>query len=383
MPQCQLYVWQKSNWPDFRVDRAALMQPLGACRYRQGAVMARLRALGMEDRDQARAEMVVQEALETSAIEGQQLDPDSVRSSVARRLGLPTAGLPQQEDARAAGIVDVLLDATRNMNHSLTASRICGWHNALFPTGYSGLNPIRSGCWRDDRNGPMQVVSGPIGRERVHYEAPPANGIDEEMSRFLAWWQNSRDLEDGLLRAGWAHQWFVAIHPFEDGNGRIARALVDMALAQDEHSSTRYYSLSRQIMADRDAYYDVLEATNLGDGDITLWLDWFLRCLRQALERTERLLENVAAKARFWNRFADTNLTFRQKKAINRLLEAGPGGFEGGLTNRKYAGMNHASRATAQRELADLVNKGLLRRNPGGGRSASYDFEWQCIELPD
>lgn len=342
--------------------------------------MARLRELGLETGEQTHAELTIREALGTSAIEGERLDPESVRSSVARRLGLSTAGLSGREDARAAGIVDVLLDATFHFDDPLNEERLWGWHAALFPTGYSGLHPIRAACWRDDRNGPMRVVSGPLGRERVHYEAPPANRIPAEMDGFFDWWHHSRDRDDGLLRAGTAHLWFVLVHPFEDGNGRIARALVDMALAQDERSATRYYSLSSQIMAGRDAYYDVLEATGKSDGDITVWLDWFLGCLRQALDRTERLLDNVARKARFWQRHAQIHLTARQKKALNRLLEAGPGEFVGGLSNRKYAGLGHTSRATAQRELADLVRKGILRRNPGGGRSTSYDLVWERIE---
>ena len=379
MPQVRSYIWQKAGWPNFRWDGNVLLPLLGECRYRQGALMARLRELGLEARQQTQAAVMTREALQTAAIEGERLDPESVRSSVARRLGLPTAGLTRQADARAAGLVDVLLDATHRFDLALTGQRLWGWHAGLFPTGYSGIHPIRPGRWREDTNGPMRVVSGPLGHERVHYEAPPASRVAVEMDLFLKWWHLSRGRDDGLLRAAAAHQWFVAIHPFEDGNGRIARALVDMALSQDANSPTRFYSLSSQIMADRDAYYDVLETTNSGDLDITVWIGWFLKCLGQALDRSSRLLDNVAVKARFWQRHAHIELTARQKKALNRLLEAGPGGFEGGLTNRKFASLAHTSRATAQRELAELVKKGLLRRNPGGGRSISYDLVWEPV----
>jgi Fic family protein len=267
------------------------------------------------------------------------------------------------------------------MNHEreLTGDRLFGWHAALFPTGYSGLHKIRVAGWRNDREGPMRVVSGPLGREKIHYEAMPAEKLEVEMKRFFGWWERSRTEMDGILRAGVAHQWFVAVHPFEDGNGRIARTLTDMALAQDENLSTRFYSLSSQIMTERDEYYRVLERTNKGDGDITAWLKWFLECMSRAIIRSNALLSNVMQKVRFWKRFAQTELNDRQCKAINRLLEAGPDGFEGGMTNRKYAGMTQVSRATAQRELANLVGKGILRPNPGGGRSASYDLVWDDI----
>lgn len=223
----------------------------------------------------------------------------------------------------------------------------------------------------------MRVVSGHIGRERIHYEAPPAERVDKEMDRFFSWWGVSRHELDGLLRAAVAHLWFVAVHPFEDGNGRIARTLTEMALAQDENMAVRYYSLSAQIMAERESYYAVLDRTNKGDGDITEWMSWFLAAMFKALLRSNELLTNVLKKSRFWQRHVQTELNERQRKAINRLLEAGPEGFEGGLTNRKYAGLAHVSRATAQRELAALVERGVLRANPGGGRSASYDLRWE------
>ncbi|MGD9137635.1 MAG: Fic family protein, partial [Desulfobacterales bacterium] len=336
-------------------------------------------------RQQARAEVLIEETLKTSEIEGVLLDARAVRSSVARRLGLPAAGLPEVNSPLADGVVEILLDATQKHAEKLTAERLFGWHAALFPTGYSGIHKIRVAAWRDDRKGPMQVVSGPIGREKVHYQAPPARRLNEEMKRFFSWWDKSRNEMDGILRAGVSHLWFAAVHPFDDGNGRIARTITDMALAQDENLATRCYSLSSQIMADRSAYYDILECVNKGDGDITQWLKWFLECVSLAIVSSNRLLSNVMQKARFWKHYAQTELNHRQRKALNRLLDDGRGGFEGGLTNRKYAGMTHVSRATAQRELADLVKKGILRPNPGGGRSASYDLVWNefCSDRED
>ena len=373
------YIWQDPAWPDLKWEIAALVKYLGDCRFQQGSLLTQMRELGFEIQQQARAEVLVAEALKTSEIEGEHLDPNAVRSSVARRLGLPMAGLPAISNQQADGVVEILMDATMNHEKALTADRLFGWHAALFPTGYSGIHQIRVAAWRDDRKGPMRVVSGPTGREKVHYVGPPADRLKSEMKKFFHWWEKSRNEVDGILRAGIAHLWFVAVHPFDDGNGRIARTLTDMALAQDENLSTRFYSLSSQIMLEREVYYEVLEHTNRGNVDITEWLQWFLECMSRAIQRSNELLSNIMQKARFWKRHVQTALNDRQRKAINRLLEAGPGGFEGGLTNRKYAGMTHISRATAQRELADLVTKGILRPNPGKGRSASYDLVWDDI----
>jgi Fic family protein len=373
------YIWQNPAWPDLKWEIAALVKYLGDCRFQQGSLLTQMRELGFEIQQQARAEILVAEALKTSEIEGERLDPDAVRSSVARRLGLPMAGLPAISNQQADGLVEILMDATMNHEKALTADRLFGWHAALFPTGYSGIHQIRVADWRDDREGPMRVVSGPIGREKVHYVGPPADQLKSEMKKFFHWWEKSRNEVDGILRAGVAHLWFVAVHPFDDGNGRIARTLTDMALAQDENLSTRFYSLSSQIMLEREVYYEVLEHTNKGNVDITEWLQWFLQCMSRAIQRSNELLSNIMQKARFWKRHVQTDLSDRQRKAINRLLEAGPGGFEGGLTNRKYAGITHISRATAQRELADLVTKGILRPNPAKGRSASYDLVWDDI----
>ncbi len=376
MTQKLKYIWQQSSWPEFRWDNETLLKILGISRFQQGSLLTQMKDLGFDIRQQARAEVLIEEALKTSEIEGERLDPKAVRSSVARRLGLPTAGMVSTKNQQADGVVQILLDATQNFKQVLTPERLFGWHAALFPTGYSGLHKIQVASWRDDRNGPMNVVSGPVGREKIHYEAPPAERLLNEMNHFFCWWEESRKEMDGFIRAGMAHLWFVAVHPFEDGNGRIARALTEMALAQDENLSTRYYSLSAQIMAEREDYYRILERTNNGDGNITDWIKWFLECMSRAILSSNELLSNVMLKARFWKHYAQTKFKERQSKVLNRLLDAGRGGFEGGLTNRKYAGMTHVSRATAQRELADLVQKGVLRPNPGRGRSTSYDICW-------
>lgn len=374
------YIWQQSLWPNFQWSHEALLGPLGNCRFQQGALLAQMKELELDLKTQARAEILTQEVMKTSEIEGERLNPDAVRSSVARRLGLPIAGLSSARDRQADGVVDILLDATLNYEKKLTEERLFGWHASLFPTGYSGLNKIRVAAWRDDRNGPMRVVSGPISREKIHYEAPPAERLAAEMNRFIYWWETSHHEMDGLLRAAVGHLQFVAIHPFEDGNGRIARTLTEMALAQDEKLSARYYSLSAQIMTEREAYYQILDHTNKGDGDITEWIKWFLDCMVRAILESGKLLANVMRKARFWQLYAQTGLKERQGKIINRLLEAGPGGFEGGLTNRKYAALGHVSKATAQRELADLVQRGILCLSPSRGRSTSYDLFWATLD---
>jgi Fic family protein len=379
MTQDTKYIWQKTAFSNLYWDNASLMKPLGACRFQQGSLLAQMRELGLEVRQQARAEVLIEEALKTSEIEGEHLDPNAVRSSVARRLGLPTAGIPDVRNKHADGVVEILLEATQGFDNELTIERLFGWHAALFPTGYSGLHKILVAAWRDDREGPMRIVSGPIGREKIHYEAPPADHVAVEMSHFLRWWDTSQKEVDGLLRAAVSHLRFVAVHPFEDGNGRIARTLTDMALAQDEMLATRYYSLSSQIMSDRESYYSVLESTNKRDGDLTEWILWFLDCMSRAIQRSNDLLSTIMQKSRFWQRHVQIEFNERQRKVINRLLDAGHGGFEGGMTNRKYASMTHVSRATAQRELADLVDKDILRSNPGGGRSASYSLCWESF----
>lgn len=366
------YVWETSQWPRLRWQSDRLLTLLGRVRLEQGKLLSQVADLGFFKGEEAEAEILVEEAVKTAAIEGENLDRGSVRSSVARRLGLPTAGLPPSQ-RHVEGLVEMLLDATRNYSAPLTKERLKGWQAALFPGGYSGMHRIRVGEWRGDE--PMRVVSGPLGRETVHYEAPPGERIEGEVDAFLEWWSASR--MDGVLRAGVAHFRFVTIHPFEDGNGRVARALTDLALAQDERLPARFYSLSSQIMAEREEYYAVLEKTQKGDGDITAWLEWFLGCFGRAIERSAHLMSAALLKSRFWRRHSQTEISERQKKVLNRLLDAGPGGFEGGLTTRKYTGLTRVSRATAYREIADMVEKNLLRPNPGGGRSASYEIAWE------
>mgnify|MGYP001559168551 FL=1 len=366
------YIWQTPSWPEFRWDSAALLRSLGKARQAQGELLAKAAYFELK----AQAEVLTEEVLTTAAIEGEKLNLDSVRSSVARRLGLPTAGLPAVE-RHVDGLVEMLVDATRNHGKPLTASRLKGWQAALFPTGYSGMSKIVVGNWRRGQE-PMHVISGPIGKEKVHYEAPPADRVEGEVKRFLEWFRSSRDELDGLVRSAVAHFRFVTIHPFQDGNGRMARAIADMALAQDENNGCRLYSMSAQIKAERDDYYDVLERTQKGSGDITEWIVWFLECLERAIRRSDTEIQKTMIKARLWQTIADVGLNERQRKVVNLLLEAGPGGFQGGLTNRKYRGITKTTRETAKRDIADLLTKGILVKNTGagGGRSVSYDLVW-------
>ena len=290
-------------------------------------------------------------------------------------MGLPAAGLPPAERA-VDGLVQVLLDATVNHGGPVDGDRLKGWHAALFPTGYSGLRRILVGDWRPASSDPMQVVSGPVGREKVHFEAPPAGRVELEMGRLFAWWRASDSRLDGLIRAALAHLWFVTIHPFDDGNGRIARAIADMALAQDEQTGRRLYSMSGQIARERDDYYDSLQRAQRGSGDVTEWVGWFLGCLERAILCSEEQVSIALLKARFWQKCGEVSLNERQRKVLNRLLDAGPGGFEGGLSTRKYRGLTMTSQATAKRDMGELIAKDILKRNPGGGRSASYDLIW-------
>jgi len=365
------YVWQKNEWPNLTWEPEALLTPLGECRLLQGKLLSKVASLGFHLEHQAQAEILIEETVKTSAIEGEQLDVQSVRSSVARKLGLPSAGLPF--DRRVDDLVSVLIDATQNYDQPLSSERLWGWQAALFPTGYSGMHKIKVGGWRECRE-PMRVLSGPLGREQVHFEAPPAERIEVEIKRFLAWWDHSKGKVEGVIRAAVAHLWFVTIHPFEDGNGRITRALTDMALAQDDKQRVRYYALSAQIMSEREDYYDILEQTQKGSCDVTEWVVWFLGCFGRAIQHSDGLLNGVFSKAEFWRTHAQDKLTERQKKVINRLLDAGPDRFEGGLTTQKFASMTHCSRVTAYRELDQLYEMGILRRL-GQGRAVRYELK--------
>lgn len=364
------YIWQRNEWPGFSWDAEQLLVPLSESRLAQGRLMTRVAGLGLSLELQAQAEILVEETIKTSAIEGEQLDPRSVRSSVARRLGIPTAGLPV--DRRIDDLVSVLMDATQNCDSPLSAERLWGWQAALFPSGYSGMHKIQVGKWREGTE-PMRVISGAVGRERVHYEAPPSIQVPTEMERFLTWWQESHGKVEGIIRAALAHFWFVTVHPFDDGNGRLARALTDLALSQDDRQRVRAYSLSAQIMADREDYYDILERCPKGTCDVTPWLVWFLGCFSRAIRRSEDILDGVFSRSEFWRRYDNLQLTDRQRKVINRLLEEEPGGFEGGLTTKKYASMTHTSKGTAFRELDQLYEWGVLER-VGKGRSVRYEL---------
>jgi Fic family protein len=364
------WIWENPKWPQFTWDAGALSPALAAARRVQGEVAGMAKLLDADADLQAQLEVLTKEGVATSAIEGEKFDPDLLRSSLARRLGLPTAGLPPATRS-ADGLVEVLLDATRNFNEPLQLKQLNSWQAALFPTGRSGLHEIRVGKLRG--KAPMQIVSGPIGRERVHYEAPPRERLSEEMKTFLAWFNNPAKGLDGLLRAGLAHAWFEVIHPYEDGNGRVGRALLDRALAQDENRSTRLYSMSTRLESVRDAYYDALGAFSTGTLDATPWLQWFLVQVEAAARSSEHTVKRVVSKAQYWVRHAGVILNQRQKKALNVLLDAGPQGFVGGMTNKKYASLTKTSPPTAQRDLAELVEKGCLV-SMGAGRSVRYEL---------
>jgi Fic family protein len=306
--------------------------------------------------------------VKSSDIEGETLDLAQVRSSIARRLGIEVAGLVAA-DRKVDGVVEMMLDATRRHGTPLTEARLRTWQASLFPDGRSSLATIRVGAWRDDSKGPMQVVSGPIGRERVHFTAPPAARVDAEMAAFLDWFESETAI-DGVVKAAVAHLWFVTIHPFDDGNGRIARAISDMALARAEASGERFYSVSGQIRRDRDAYYAILERTQKGDLDITPWIEWFLGCLSRAIDGAEAMFSAVPRKARFWDRHAGVALNARQIKVLNRLLD----GYDGKLTSSRWARLAGCSQDTAHRDLVDLAERGIVVKSPARGRSASYSL---------
>jgi len=365
------WIWQQPEWPRFRWDKARLASVLSRARLAQGKVLGAARLLDAHLTIEAVAAILVEDGLTTSAIEGERLDVDAVRSSVARRLGLPSAGLPVPPHA-VDGLIDVLLDATRRHDAPLTVERLAGWQAALFPTGYSGLHAVRAGELRGDE--PMRVVSGVIGRERVHFVAPPRESLSAELDRFVAWFNAPPPGLDGLVRSGLAHLWFVTLHPFEDGNGRLARSISDMAISQDERQPMRLFSLTAQILRERENYYDILERTQRDGLDVTEWLAWFLAQVEAAATAADQTVANTLAKARFWLKHQATALNERQRKALNRLLDAGPGGFVGGINTRKYMSLTKTSRATAYRELADLVEKGCLRPTGKGGRSSAYEI---------
>jgi Fic family protein len=362
------YIYQLTDWPRFRWDHAALEGLLAAVRHRQGRLLGRMGGLGFALREEAVLQTLTEDVVKSSEIEGEILDRNQVRSSLARRLGMDAGGLPAA-DRNVEGVVEMMLDATQNHAAPLSAERLFGWQAALFPSGRSGMSKITVGAWRTDASGPMQVVSGPIGRERVHYQAPPASHLDPEMNSFFSWF-NEDDSQDPVVKAALAHLWFVTIHPFDDGNGRIARAIADMGLARSELSAQRFYSMSAQIRLERNQYYDILESTQKADLDITAWLRWFLECLDRAFDGAEKILATVLHKAAFWKSHGAEAFNSRQKDMLNRLLD----GFAGKLTSSKWAKIEKCSQDTAYRDITDLLERHILEKDAAGGRSTSYSL---------
>lgn len=366
-----MYIHERTEWPEFRWEQTSLTRLLAGVRHLQGRLLGRMEGLGFQLREEATLQSLTQDVVKSSEIEGEKLDIETVRSSIARRMGLEIGAL-RPIDRNVEGIVDIMLDATRQHEKPLTQERLFGWHSALFPTGRSGLQRITVGAWRSRESGAMQVVSGPIGREKVHFEAPSHDRLKAEMSAFLKWFNAPSEM-DLVLKSAIAHFWFVTIHPFEDGNGRIARAIADMMLARSESSAQRFYSMSAQIQQERNAYYDVLERSQKGTLDITRWLEWYLNCLKRAIDASENLLGAILVKDRFWRLHAGESFNDRQRKVINRLLD----GFEGKLTSSKWARLAKCSSDTAVRDINDLLEREILTREQAGGRSTSY-----ALQLP-
>ena len=360
-----MYLHEYDNWWDFRYDKGRVMNELGRIRAKQGLLLGRMMSLGFDFQDEALLSALTMELTSSSEIEGENLDFKQVRSSIARRLGIETAGMVEVS-RYVEGVVMMVLDATTHYDEPLTDKRLFGWHNVLFPSGMSGLYQIEVARYR---SGEMQVVSGPMGREKVHYQAPSPERVSQEMERFIHWINSDSGIDD-VIKAAIAHLWFVTIHPFDDGNGRIARALTDMLLARSEHTSKRFYSMSAKIKLQRNIYYDTLEHTQRGDGDITDWILWFLQCFDQALDGTNETLSNVLDKARYWEHFAHLTVNERQRKLINMQFD----GFFGKLTSGKWAKIAKCSSDTALNDIKDLLEKGMLVKNGEGGRSTNYSL---------
>jgi Fic family protein len=361
-----MYIHERDEWPALQWNQAKLGVLVSEIRHQQGRLLGRMEALGFELRDEATLQCLTKDVVKTSEIEGETLDAEQVRSAIARRLGME-AGSVSKKGRDVEGIVEVLLDATRKHYLPLTKERLIAWQAALFPTGRSGLDRITVGGWRTSGSGPTQVVSGPIGREWVHFEAPTHYRLEREMGRFLEWFNEATEI-DPVVKSALAHFWFVTIHPFEDGNGRIARAIADMLLARSEKSPRRFYSMSAQIQRERKAYYAVLERCQKGTLDISPWIEWYMNCLKNAIEASETTLEKVLAKARFWKTHAGQSFNERQRTMINRLQD----GFEGKLTSSKWASLAKCSQDTALRDMSDLLDRGILSKEEAGGRSTSY-----------
>lgn len=367
-----MYIYERKEWPSFKWDFAGLSELLTDVRYKQGRLLGCMDALGFQLREEATLATLTRDVLKTSEIEGEKLDTQQVRSSIAKKLGIDI-GAASRIDRHVDGIVEILLDATRHHDKPLTEERLFGWHAALFPTGRSGFHRIRVGGWRTKESGPMQVVSGPYGREKVHYVAPDYRRLKKEMAAYLKWFNSNQEV-DLVIKSALAHFWFVTIHPFDDGNGRIARAMADMLLARSENSCQRFYSMSAQIQHERDQYYQVLENCQKGSLDITAWIDWYLQCLRRAIAASDEILQTVLTKANFWRAHMGESFNERQRMLLNRLLD----GFEGKLNSSKWAKIAKCSQDTALRDITDLLERKILRKEESGGRSTSYQL---C--LPD
>lgn len=359
------YIYEHEQWPDFTWEERALSVILGKVRHQQGKLFGQMEALGFSLKEETMLSTLTLDVLKSSEIEGEFLNPEQVRSSIARKLGISYAGMVHV-DRDVDGVVEMMLDATQRYSKSLDHERICGWHASLFPTGRSGMHTIDVGRYRD---GEMQIVSGAMGKESVHFQAPPPQAMKREMDAFLNWVNGEVQL-DGVLKAAIAHFWFIIIHPFDDGNGRIARALSDMLLARSEGSSQRFYSLSNQILAEKKGYYAILQKVQHSSGDITAWLEWFLNCLLHTLEQSEVTLSGVLAKADFWDAHKDTVLNSRQRLILNKLLD----GFDGKLKSSKWAKITKTSTDTALRDIKDLIEKGILKQEESGGRSTNYEL---------
>jgi len=369
MHRMKVFIHQLDKWPNFNWRLDEFINLLSDVRNLQGRILGRMESIGFDLINEATLETLTLDVLKTSEIEGEYLNTDQVRSSIARRLGMEIAG--SVESARDVdGIVEIMLDATQNCFKPVTTERLFNWHAALFPTGRSRMQKITVADWRTDSTGPMQVVSGAMGKEKVHFQAPDSSLLKSEMGRFIKWFNTDNEL-DLVLKAAVAHLWFVTIHPFDDGNGRIARALTDMLLAQSDNSSQRFYSMSARIRIERKQYYEKLEKTQKEDLDITDWIIWFLSCLKNALKSTDTILYRVLYKADFWNKHAKTVMNERQKMLLNKILD----GFEGKLTSSKWAKIAKCSKDTAIRDINDLINKDILKKEEAGGRSTNYELK--------
>lgn len=364
------YIYQKMEWPSFSWDEQGLGGLLAQVRFRQGKLIGRMEGLGFNLQAEAQLQTLTQDVLKSSEIEGEHLNPDQVRSSIARRLGMDIAGLIPA-DRNVEGVVEMMVDASQNYQAILDAERLFGWHAALFPTGRSGMYRIVVGAWRNNtKEDPMQVVSGPMGREKVHFQAPDADRLEKEMKGFLNWF-NAEQQVDPVIKAAMAHLWFVTIHPFDDGNGRIGRAIMDLQLSRANNTSQRFYSMSSQIKKERNKYYEMLEATQKGELDITPWIEWFLGCLDRAIDATDDILQIVLQKAKFWERYHNNPFNDRQKLMLNKLID----GFDGKLNSSKWAKITKTSPDTALRDINQLIEAGVLKKEESGGRSTSYKLE--------